>query len=96
MGLPLAHENHYLPSLEMLEMTLWDYMSTKGTRSVQRDTAWKTGRSSTCFVNLDPAAGMNQAGGDSVIHTIYCSARTSTGLGIQERMRKRGSHDSLG
>lgn len=60
-----------------------------GTHEHQRDEicteghSSEAGRSSACFVNLDSAAGINQAGGDSLIHTIYCSARTSTGSGFK-------------
>lgn len=41
------------------------------------------GRSSACFGSLLPAAGMNQAEGNPVIHTTYQSARASTGAGLE-------------
>lgn len=84
MGLPLVHENHYLLSLEMLQTTPWGCVSTRDEICAEgTQLRSKAGRGSAWFGSIDPGAGMNQAGGNSVIHTTDCSARTSTGSGFE-------------
>lgn len=97
IGLRLVHENHHLLSLEMLEMTLWECMSTKGMRSVQGGHS-SEGKQEEALLGLETSTQLQEWIRPGIILWFTpCIAvqGQAWGQGSKERMRKRGSYDYL-